>query len=253
MYTSYRNIPYLKSLQSKNADFIIPEEWGTMEKDTTITSWKDYVHLLQNVHIISKTFLESLERSRKSIDQIIKDEFIDNKETSKVSGTYIFSSYCVSILFETNPDVLMMHVIDKKTNHLVMSAFRVESRHWEWTHELFNKLYPDTDTLTLAETFVYQVLSIELFKKNAELETVYVKPKSKKKDFGKKYVNKTDLPVTHLDCTWFTTFIRSEGFSVRGHFRLQNYKIDGKSIKKLKWIPPHEKNGYTRKARKITI
>jgi hypothetical protein len=51
-----------------------------------------------------------------------------------------------------------------------------------------------------------------------------------------------------LDSTWFTTIVRSEGFKVGGHFRMQPF---GKNLsdRKLIWISPFDKNGYTRKAK----
>jgi hypothetical protein len=60
--------------------------------------------------------------------------------------------------------------------------------------------------------------------------------------------NETKYAVEILDSTWFTTIIRSEGFRVGGHFRMEPYG-PGMAQKKLIWIEPFEKTGYTRKAR----
>jgi hypothetical protein len=98
------------------------------------------------------------------------------------------------------------------------------------------------------------VLSYIMFKKYATVETVYLSGKSKRllPNSTEKALNESGLNMTYYDCSWFTTIIRTEGFKVRGHFRLQPYKDnDGKWQKKLIYINGYEKHGYTRKAKII--
>ena len=48
-----------------------------------------------------------------------------------------------------------------------------------------------------------------------------------------------------MDCTWFTTIVRNECFSVRGHFRLQPQKDNtGNWTKELIYINEFQKHGY---------
>jgi hypothetical protein len=58
-----------------------------------------------------------------------------------------------------------------------------------------------------------------------------------------------------MDATWFTTFIRSEEFAVGantgGFFRLQPCGKDLKD-RKLIWVLPFTKHGYTRKAKVLS-
>jgi hypothetical protein len=51
-----------------------------------------------------------------------------------------------------------------------------------------------------------------------------------------------------VDSTYFTTIVRTDGFNVRGHFRLQPIG-QGRKEKKLKWINDFKKSGYTKKAK----
>lgn len=67
-------------------------------------------------------------------------------------------------------------------------------------------------------------------------------PKSKSK-FGEKY-NPTNSDITYVDTTWKMR-INTDGFPVRGHFRLQSYKL---KKSKLIWIEAFMKKGYNRKA-----
>lgn len=95
------------------------------------------------------------------------------------------------------------------------------------------------------------IIAFVLFKKYCELETKIIKPESVNTHVGTKYVNETNNRIKILDSTWFTTIVRSEGFHVRGHFRMQPCG-PGLSQRKLIWVSDFDKEGYTRKARILT-
>lgn len=95
------------------------------------------------------------------------------------------------------------------------------------------------------------IMSILLFKKYAPVEFKDLRPHEKLHDQTCKYINDTDVQITYLDSLWFTTIVRSEGFDVRGHFRLQPKKKDGLWTKELIFINPFRKAGYTAPARKL--
>lgn len=88
------------------------------------------------------------------------------------------------------------------------------------------------------------------FIKHVDLETKTIEPERKDWHVGTKYVNETKSKIEVLDSTWFTTITRSEVFKVGGHFRMQPYG-EGRSQRKLIWIDPFEKNGYTRTAKML--
>ncbi len=62
------------------------------------------------------------------------------------------------------------------------------------------------------------------------------------------YFNLTTNDIQVVDSTWNTTVIRTEGFSVDGHLRLQPCG-EGRKKRKLIWIEPFEKHGYVRNAK----
>jgi hypothetical protein len=66
---------------------------------------------------------------------------------------------------------------------------------------------------------------------------------------SEKYINETDISIKIINSTWFTNIVRTTGFAVSGHFRLQPYGKDRKD-RKLIWINEFEKQGYTRLAQK---
>lgn len=88
------------------------------------------------------------------------------------------------------------------------------------------------------------------FLKYCDIETKIIKPQEKYKDtYNIKYFNETKSNIEILDSRWFTEIVRSEGFKVRGHFRLQPY---GQGMVKKKWIyiNSFDKTGYTSPAKK---
>ena len=104
-------------------------------------------------------------------------------------------------------------------------------------------------------TFLFPIL-IHLFKRYAEVEVVDAKPfkKVQIQDEDKKDTLLVDstLPMSYLDCSWFRTIVRKEGFMVRGHFRMQPYKNEKREWDyKLIYIEPFQKHGYTRTAKKV--
>jgi hypothetical protein len=92
------------------------------------------------------------------------------------------------------------------------------------------------------------LIGLFTFIKYCPMETKFVAGGRKEHHVGQKYVNETKYKIEILDSTWFTTIVRSEGFGVTGHFRMQPWG-PGMTQRRLQWIEPFEKHGYTRKAR----
>ena len=105
-----------------------------------------------------------------------------------------------------------------------------------------------------AESTIGFFLGMVIFMRFCELETKIIPAGNRAAHVSQKYVNTTKQPIEILDSTWFTTIVRSEGFTVGGEtggfFRLQPCG-PGLSQKKLVWIFPFEKEGYTRKAKML--
>lgn len=94
-------------------------------------------------------------------------------------------------------------------------------------------------------------LGFEIFKRFANTELKELPANTRTEDIRCKYVNDTNLNITHLDSTWFTTLVKSGAFKVRGHFRLQPCG-EGLKDRKLKWIADFGKKGYTRRAKMLS-
>ncbi len=109
------------------------------------------------------------------------------------------------------------------------------------------------DDKHLIEQFTYQlkeaiqnIFECVIFKKYAPIETKTIKAGKGIKSIKKK--NSDNIDVVYVDSSWFTNLIRTGAFKVKGHFALRACG-KGRSERKLVWINPYEKNGYTRKAK----
>lgn len=87
----------------------------------------------------------------------------------------------------------------------------------------------------------------------------YTNPDIKFIESGKKvgtrkngFFNLTRSSITVVDSTWNTTVVRSKGFSVDGHLRLQPHGPERKQ-RKLIWIEPFEKEGYVRHSKSENV
>ena len=114
-----------------------------------------------------------------------------------------------------------------------------------------SKVYLSKETKTYnvnRDSIITDLFSLILFIKYCPLETKIIAGGKKGNHVGNKYVNETKEEIEILDSTWFTTIIKSEGFRVGGHFRLQPFG-PGLVMKKLIWIDPFDKTGYKREAK----
>lgn len=102
------------------------------------------------------------------------------------------------------------------------------------------------DRIHRVDTLIYKLLCFIYLTENDE---TIVEPgrKNGTKKSGK-IVNTLPYSVTIIDSRWNTTVIRTEGFDVSGHFRLQPYGPQ-MSKSKIIFIQPFKKQGYIRKAK----
>jgi hypothetical protein len=99
--------------------------------------------------------------------------------------------------------------------------------------------------------WVADLMLFKTFMQYVEIETKVINPQKKDKHIGVKYLNETNHKIEILDSTYFTTISRTEGFGVSGHFRFQPFGTN-RSDRKLIWISPFEKTGYTKVAKIAT-
>lgn len=93
---------------------------------------------------------------------------------------------------------------------------------------------------------LFQMLSFFFF---SELKTIELKPGQKKGTRKNGNYNATKSNITIVDSNWNITSVRTEGFGVTGHFRMQPCGKGNKN-RKITWVNSYQKYGYIRKSKK---
>lgn len=122
---------------------------------------------------------------------------------------------------------------------------------FEWGIEMENGQYFLSHSRNIEFSTIMQVLT---FVELGDIEVKYLeslRTNGAKKKEGKIY-NASHHNVYVVDSTWNQILIRTEGFAVRGHFRLQPCG-EGNKDRKLIWVSAYEKDGYTRKPKATII
>lgn len=98
------------------------------------------------------------------------------------------------------------------------------------------------------EEFCYKLLCFVYLTENEEI-IINTKEKYGTKKTGK-IINTLPFPLTIINSKWNITTIRTDKIEVRGHFAIR-WTGEGRTIPKLVFIEPFEKNGYVRKAKSL--
>lgn len=205
---------------------------------------------LKNISYITLPFQQAAKESIDKIVHLAEDVYRENQSgvllnfmhtDPKISAMYdFFSSGEFTIYFFYN-DLYVGYVLGKNN---ICQKYKILN---------FDGGKMEKDEETKRISFLSgRVIVMLLFKKYAKIETKTVGANKRYKDINCKYTNDTNSDITFLDSTWFTNLVKSEGFNVRGHFRLQPKKKNGEWTKELIWISEFEKTGYNRKAKKLS-
>lgn len=155
-----------------------------------------------------------------------------------------------------NNTFLRMVIQDDKM-HFFHNKFELQDKVKGTGHTLFVLFYLNRVTGELCEHFEHQdVKSIEemvykflcFFYLTDNQEEVITPGKVHGTRKTGKTLNDFDFPVTIVTSKWNITTIRTEGFDVSGHFRVQPCG-EGRANSKIIFIEPFKKNGYIRKAK----
>lgn len=248
--------------------------------------WPEFAEAASGkIEAISKTFATAMENS---YDAFLKAELFKELENQDLQGTLIFPDgkvICYDFIIQSPEEAPsgVAYAVEGNAIYLdegkslICDAFEdydeeqrpLGTSSW---HDFVNMEYKEpipekkegslADLLHLDEAF-YKisnddevnktvmgmfdcVLVFHLFKKYAPIEElVSVHARRERADVPQ---IKSSQNIDFLDCSWYTTIVRNQGFNVRGHFRLQPCGV-GKKDKKLIYIHEFQKHGYVRRAR----
>lgn len=194
-----------------------------------------------NVEYVSMPFLEGVEKNvKKLLSSIAGESYFD--ALGECSGFLIINNYIVSYVIIEN-----------------CSYFNASHRTTNTGGQQFffgNHILRDTsdwNNYNELEKCISLAIGVLILKKYGEVETILVGSGVNRRiaSTNENIFNKAPFKIKQLDCSWLRNIIRTEGFMVSGHFRLQPYG-EGRSLRKLIYIEPFEKHGYTRTAKKLT-
>lgn len=213
----------------------------------------------QEVNIICKEFADAAEKHERRLMLLLKDIAQNDISGFCCDGCFLWGNFVHMIhhrFIKGSENVEVAYFIFEKNGFPAafwVDDIGVSKGQFMWINNEISKRMGIHEDWQIREFFTYNIgklIAIKMFKTFSDIEEVEIEPRKKKRAKNIKYFNDTDIKVTHLDCTWFTTLIRTEGFRVNGHFRLQPC---GERLKdrRLIWINDFEKHGYTRMAQKL--
>ena len=278
---TYKQYPCLEVLKSENKFLSFIEGIERNNSQQIIFNKEDREKIKENIFSLTPSFCTAMEKSEEALRKLYYsgEELKKNYENS--CGGIIFPDLLrteqenVCIYKIENGNVLVSSFILNNTKvgkrwsaYLgeirVSSNDRCELEHTDHSLELVTsvhlnkeliKNYPlvrdDIMTEDLSTSLICVLLCLA-FKKYAEVETKeiidVIDPNKAPKNICKSLALQNtpfDFQITKLSADWYTEIIRTTGFEVRGHWRLQPY---ANGEKKLIFIHPFMKHGYHRKA-----
>ncbi len=209
----------------------------------------------KNIQYITQPFYDAYWRSKSKLKDVVLNTPMDDSGTLILQWPHHTQTlfYKVKSNGDGNTDGLEAFII-MFTKTPKNDSFALDVAIWlsKQEHEIMDIIWKGfiDDGRDLA-WWVAELMLFKTFLSYAEVETKVVNAKRREHHLGTKYINETSYKVNVLDSTYFTTISRTEGFGVRGHFRLQPWG-PGLTQKRLQWIAAYEKDGYTKRAKVLT-
>jgi hypothetical protein len=268
MKVNYRTHPFLETIQKKtvlNKDCSFPifkEDKSFFDDHGNMLYYLKSLELIlsygiESINYISTPFFLACEMAMEKLYPLVID-ILNSKEEFNVSEIYLIRENIWMIDFHQKGKILYQNffILSKDGEPCVYIISASGNKKGKdngslWVSKNF-KFLDDIHDIHQPIFYLHFALILYCFKKYATVETKYLEPHSKIKEIGCKYINETKLPITYLDSKWFTNFVKSDAFAVRGHFRLQPKIKEGKWTHELIWINDFMKTGYTSPARKLS-
>jgi hypothetical protein len=205
-----------------------------------------------NVQFITQPFYEAYRKAEKKLREVVLETEIDD------AGTFILQwpQHTQTIFYRikskgdgTTDNIEAFIVMFTKASRNDSYALDLSIYLTMEEHQMMDVIWKGfVEQGRDLAWWVADLMLLKTFMKYAEVESKVINAQKKERHLGIKYLNETNKNIEILDSTYFTTISRTEGFGVKGHFRLQPYGI-GMKDRRLTWISDFTKNGYTRKAK----
>jgi hypothetical protein len=257
MFHEQPNLPEMVSIIEGKEVVMQPESIN--RKHTNSFLKKNLEGLRKNVFVLSDDFQKAIRLSTPSFAKILRE-----------NSDYVFQNLKYTTGVYITQDVSNYYHIDLKNQTISFCVFQnnnlvyalqnldVSSLKQKNITKITLGIYipgytPPTIWNSLINAIIvvaYDIFNICLFRTFADHELKVVSRKSTGKINNMVYrnMNKTDVAV--LDSSWYTSIVRTEGFVVRGHMKMQPCGPN-LSERKLIYVDSFEKYGYVRKAKML--
>jgi hypothetical protein len=265
MRLSYKKYPILKMLENRALDRVplyeidavfLPFALGRYHR-----IWKQNAKFFtEKVVFLSKPFVSASSLAYEKLWDLYSDICHNDSGSLQINGTFVYEDLVYMInhrliqgrdLWET-----VLYVFTSEGTPLmcwIEGQKNPEEDNLAWISNSYLHLVDCNSRESiihfLSKRFASVIISA-MFMKYASVEIVEIKAGKKAGSKKSKILNEMGIDALYLDSKWFTTLVRSEGFKVSGHFRLQPKKVNGYWTKELIWIDEFQKHGYTSHARK---
>lgn len=264
MKIDYKNYPILEKLHLGSMGTIPVMEIDKFFFDIRLQEftkcWKLFKDgFKEEINIVTKPFLDASKVAKNKLLLLMADIMKNDLDDFIVKGTYILGDFVCMVNYVTKQgsDIqeVAFYIFDKRGVPLAMNVMSTEHDINEiiWiSNACQTEIKNKDDAMMWIKVKLFDVFVFKMFKTYASVETKILLPNQKVMDIVCKYKNDTKFKLTFLDSKWFTNLVKSDGFTVRGHFRLQPKKINGEMSKELIWISDFQKTGYTAPARMLS-
>jgi len=245
MKISYRTNPIIKYLETGTTGFKIAEidknNWNHDIGQRINSFLSEYKKELQgNIKIITQPFADAIDSAQKKLIDLYNEQKIE-LFTGISTGVLCYSRMTEIYTYNENKMVLLNFYRDILTAYIEIYN---DNRNYIFLSNSYGSAW-NFKRNEIVDLLTQSLLLTVWFIKHCEIKIKFLPPKKKIKDINCKYFNETNSNIQILDSTWFTTLVQSNGFKVRGHFRLQPCG-EGMKDRKIIWINDFEKHGYTR-------
>jgi len=213
----------------------------------------------QKAYYITDTVLDKLDMLKVRRDVEVDIRMQDSTATLGEARTFnwrVFNTFKPAKLTFILPDNIVVRIVSnsKVLWFCFIHVNKVDGIDVEivWTFFYYDKVadtvsqnWMDKEVME-REEFVYKLLCFFYLAENEEVIVEAGQRYGTRKQG--KIINSLPVPITIVNSKWNVTSIRTEGFPVSGHFRLQPTRNGHKMI----FIDPYQKHGYVRRAKKDT-
>jgi hypothetical protein len=223
----------------------VPEKYRSLRK------WyaEAYTSDTPNNYVISKHAQETVEQIKLDEPRNVVNMVIENADPD--GATYLLNKF---EFFRYFP------IKDRGTDDMMCIWMKKELLKTTVMGEDFDDFYIRYESWRLSEGEIYhpvddrlpvivQFIKTMIFVKCSNVEAYEMKSGQKIRPprmTDNKWINKSGTTVTLINADWNRMYIKTEGFSVRGHIRFQRHGKENKLIK-IVYIDSYQKKGYKRK------